>query len=57
MAVVLGVVCIIVGTGWALLAYFVEELAVRGVAGWISVGSPSWSFVPIALGIAAIVWG
>lgn len=55
MAILFGVVGIVVGIAWGVLAYFVGRLAAEGVQGWSSIGTPWLGLIPAATGLAIML--
>jgi len=54
--IIFGVILIIVGVCWGLLAMLAAGMADRKTTWMESTGTPMLGLIPIAFGIALIVW-
>lgn len=51
-----GITFILGGIGWMLLAWFAAGMVSRSPTWWESTGSPLMGLIPLAIGVAIIVW-
>lgn len=57
LPIIIGVICILGGIGWGLMTMFAAGMASRQTTWQENTGTPMLGLIPIAIGIAIIVWG
>lgn len=57
MSIILGILLILAGIGWFLLAGFAAGMASRSTTWWENTGTPLLGAIPALLGIALLIWG
>lgn len=57
LSILVGISLIIFGVGWSLLSFFGSMMASRQIDTWNEQIKPTlYGLVPIALGVAIIIW-
>lgn len=57
LAILVGIILILIGLGWAIMAMWAAGMASRKTTRWENAGRPALGLIPLVLGVAILIWG